>query len=98
MQIRFEKSGGFAAIRRPPKIISVDSLPERDAAEWRRLIEAADFFNLPSVIPPGHGRDLFQYAITVDLDGRQHCVRVSEGAVPAPLQPLLERLQQAAQG
>jgi hypothetical protein len=96
MQIRFQKSGGFAAIRRPETIIDDNALPAGEVAEWRRLVESAGFFNQPAVIPGGPGRDQFQYRVEVELDGRHHTVQVSEGAVPPALKPLIDRLEQAA--
>jgi hypothetical protein len=94
MNIRFEKSGGFAGIKRPPTTIDGTTLPAEKAAEWQRLLEEADFFHLPEVIAPGPERDRFQYQVTAELDGRRHTVRVSEGSVPPALQPLIDRLKQ----
>jgi hypothetical protein len=93
MEIQFEKSGGYAGIRRPATTIPVNSLPAAEAAEWRRLVEDADFFNLPERLPAAPGADRFQYQVTVDMDGGRHSVQVTEGAIPPALKPLIDRLK-----
>jgi hypothetical protein len=75
-----------------------NSLPVAEAAEWRRLIDQAGFFDLPEVIPAGPGRDQFQYKVAVELDGRRHTVEVNDGAIPKPMEPLMDRLKQTARG
>jgi hypothetical protein len=95
VRIEFERSGGYAGLRRPPVTISDDSLSADEAAAWRRLVESSDFFGQPENPPRGPGADQFQYRVTVEMGGRRHTVRVSEGSIPPALQPLIERLKQA---
>jgi hypothetical protein len=97
VRIEFERSGGFAGLRRLPVTISDDSLSADESAAWRRLIESADFFHQPENPPRGPGADQFQFRVTVEMDGRRHTVRVSEGSIPPALQPLIERLKEGAQ-
>jgi hypothetical protein len=98
MQITFERSGGFGGMR---LMTSLDShtLPPEQAQELERLVEAADFFSLPSQLtgtagPYGTigGADRFFYQVTVDEGDRQHTVEANESAIPTTLSPLIERL------
>ena len=91
MKINFERSGGFAGLKLAFSLDS-DSLPADDAAALKKLVEDTDFFNLPE---PEAGRghpDGFQYAITVEQDGQQRTLRVSENMLPEKLRPLVNDL------
>lgn len=95
MQISFERSGGFIGV---PMSITLDTatLPADDAAQLSRLVEAADFFNLPANIPSRSAQpDRFQYKVTVWMGDRQHTVSAGESAVPGTLKPLLDWLIEA---
>jgi hypothetical protein len=92
MRIHFERTGGFAGTR---LVATVDSqmLPPEDAGNLHGMVEAAGFFDLPSVIAAKTpGADRFQYRLTVETPDRRHRVEVDEAAVPARLRPLLEWL------
>ena len=70
-----------------------DSLSPQEESDLRNMIETAGFFQLPSVIDSsGRGADRFLCRLTVELDGQQHTLDISESAVPAELRPLLERM------
>jgi hypothetical protein len=93
MQITFEQTGGFTGI--PMTVtVDVDKLPPPEAQDFRQLVTTARFFELPELITtPVPGADRFSYTITVEAEGRTHCVTVSEGAVPEALRPLIQRLR-----
>jgi len=92
MLIQFERRGGFAGIRKDTKL-DTESLPSEKAQELLELIEKADFFNLPEKFPvPKRGADYFQYRLTIEKEGTQHTVEVSDPAAPATLRPLLQFL------
>ncbi|HEY9852308.1 MAG TPA: protealysin inhibitor emfourin [Leptolyngbyaceae cyanobacterium] len=96
MQITFERTGGFAGIR-IAKNFDTDTLSTEEANQLRQLIEAADFFDLPSNINGNNSqRDRFQYKLIVEERDRKHAVVVNEQSVPANLKPLLEWLKTAA--
>ncbi|MBW4578713.1 MAG: hypothetical protein KME42_03955 [Tildeniella nuda ZEHNDER 1965/U140] len=95
MQISLERSGGFTGM---PLTITVDTAtlnPDR-ATQLRQLLEAADFFRLPSTPSAPAQPDRFEYAVTVREGDRSHTVTVSEAAIPAPLKPLLDWLMATA--
>jgi hypothetical protein len=93
MQVTCIKSGGFAGIR---QTTSVDTtrLAADQAQELVVRVDAANFFALPAIIrSPRPQPDRFQFALTVEDDGRRHTVTVSESSVPAELRQLIEWLQ-----
>jgi len=96
MRITFERTGGFAGIN---KTTTVDTatLPPHDADVLPRLVEVADFFHLATQITsPTPQSDRFQYKLTVEDNGQQHTVTVSEAALPSTLRPLIEWLTNIA--
>jgi hypothetical protein len=96
MQITFERTGGFAGITRK-KTVDAATLAPNDAKELHQLVEVADLFNLPAQIPsPNPQSDRFQYRLTLEDNGTQHTVVVSEAALPGTLRPLIEWLNNAA--
>ena len=96
MRIVIERSGGFADISQTHSI-STDQLPAEQAQRLRDLVDAADFYKLPSVIPStGVVPDSFQYKITVESERGTHMVQVGETAVPPRLQPVLDWVKNSA--
>ncbi len=92
MQIHFERTGGIAGMR-VAATIDTGALSPDEARDLQALVEAAKFFNLPTVIAsPTPGADQFQYRVTVEAEGRRHAVEVGDASVPDALQPLLRRL------
>ncbi|MDZ7958069.1 MAG: hypothetical protein RMY34_09225 [Aulosira sp. DedQUE10] len=98
MRISFERTGGFAGISKKTTVDTAN-LPANEANELPRLVEAADLFNLPEKITSANPQaDRFQYKLTVEDQGKQHTVIVSEAALPGTLRPLIEWLNQVARG
>ncbi|MBD2447601.1 hypothetical protein H6G76_10540 [Nostoc sp. FACHB-152] len=96
MQITLERTGGFAGITRK-KTFDTAILPVNEANDVLRLATAADLFNLPDQIPSPHPQsDRFQYKLTVEDNGKQHTIIVSEAGLPGTLRPLIEWLNNAA--
>ncbi|MEH2288658.1 protealysin inhibitor emfourin [Nostoc sp.] len=97
MRISFERTGGFAGITKKTTV-DTDTLPPNEASTLPRLVEAADLFRLPELITsPTPQSDRFQYKLTVEDNGKQHTVTVSESALPGTLRPLIEWLQAISQ-
>jgi hypothetical protein len=93
MKISYRRTGGFAGM-----VMSFDlateTLPSEEADEIQGLVDSADFFSLPDVIPSDSpGVDRFQYRLTVEADEQQHTVEVGDAAVPENLWPLLNQIR-----
>jgi hypothetical protein len=96
MLVLFERSGGFAGV---PVTITIDlaTLSPADATQLNRLIEQADFFNLPTTTPASTKPDRFQYRVTIQMGDRHHTIKTGEATAPETLTPLLDWLTNFAQ-
>jgi hypothetical protein len=96
MRIDFVRSGGFAGILLSARI-DLEKLSPDESATLERLINEANFFDLPEQIKPASPMpDRFEYQVTVSSSQRTHTVTVSESLVTEPLRPLLENLTELA--
>lgn len=100
MHVHFTVSGGLAylpGLARPADIDS-DRLSGADAAELQRLVDAANFFSLPSKINPPHpgAADYFQYTVTIEQGGQRHRVEWTDIAEDPGLRELRLFLQAKA--
>ena len=97
MQIRFQRSGGFAG-RLLTADIDTEQLSGAEAERLAQLVQDCDFFALPERLPPppAAAADYFEYEVTVEQARRKHTVRANEAAVPPRMEPLLSRLTQLA--
>lgn len=97
MRVRYTRTGGFAAAMRREYTVDSAAISPEGADELSRLIEAADFFQLPSASPsPRAMRDTFRYRISVEMGGREHTVEMDQAAVPDRARALLDWLDQRA--
>jgi hypothetical protein len=89
--ITFKRSGGFVGkgLRFQLKL---DELPSNDARALIRLIEQAEFFNLPENLIVKFNPDEYQYTITVDAGVICHTVRTNDTTMPPLLRPLVDEL------
>jgi hypothetical protein len=85
--IELVRSGGVAGVTRRWSLDSED-LGAEETAEVERLLAALD--DVPEAAAPG--ADRFQYELRVTRGGRTRTVTLHEGAIPAELQPLIDRL------
>lgn len=89
--ITFKRSGGF--IGRGMRLqVDLEQLPIHDARYLTRLIEQAEFFNLPENLIIKFNPDEYQYTITVDLGVTSHTVRTNDTTMPGSLRPLVDEL------
>jgi len=96
LRIFIERTGGFAGMTMRTAVDKKDLAPD-EALKLHQLVEDADLFNLPQeIMPPSRSLDRFQYKLTVEENGRQHTVRVSEEAMPGKLKPLVKWLMERA--
>jgi hypothetical protein len=96
MRILFSMEGGIAYFPGLSRPVTIDSeqLSQQDAAELRRLVEAADFFNLPAKVgsPARGAADYRQYNVTIEDGERRHTVHATEPIGDADLRRLVEFL------
>jgi len=90
VQITFKTSGGIAYFPglAAAKTIEVDALPTERRDEIHRLVESANFFDLPERSPAKRGAADYQtYTISISEGSRQKTVALTD-----PLSPDLARL------
>ena len=92
MRIVFERTGGFAGIKMT-KEIDTATLPAEESNQLRQLVEATDFFHLPTTLTSKTPQpDRFRYRITIQESDQEHTVMVSEQALADTLRPLIDWL------
>ena len=96
MRVRFKLDGGFVYLpgRSEPLTIDTDDLPAGEADELERLVEAADFFELPESFPPPRGAaDYLRYTISVTKGERSHTLHVTDPIEDTNVRALVEFLE-----
>lgn len=99
MRIQFQVDGGIAYFPGLSRPVTIDTaqLSEADAAELRRLVDAAQFFDLPVAASRGRGAaDYRQYTITAEDGRHRHTIRLSDPIEGQALQALVDYLSQKA--
>lgn len=95
-KITFERSGGFAGITLSTEL-DPDDLPEKDAAQARKLIDDAKLFEQPKQIKSRSPMpDRFEYKLTIREKGKRRTVVVGDQSTPANLKPLIDLLLEKA--
>ena len=89
--ITFERSGGVTG-HEIYLDLDLDSMSEPDANRLLKLVEKADFLNIPSNLGMASSPDEFQYKITVDNGDEQHSVKTTDTTMPKSLSPLVREL------
>ncbi|MEW6404832.1 MAG: protealysin inhibitor emfourin [Chloroflexota bacterium] len=90
-QINFERTSGL--VGRPLRYtVNLDNLPEDEAQILQRLIDEANFFELPSNLRGNATPDEFQYRLTVQNGNQEHTVQASDTTMPRSLVPLIKEL------
>jgi hypothetical protein len=93
LRVTFETTGGLGGLTMT-KTIDSDKLLAEQANRLRQLVDASNFFNLPTAIPySGPIRDFFHYKLIVESEGKKHTIEVDEPAAPSELKPLLQWLR-----
>jgi hypothetical protein len=105
VKIDFKKEGGIAFFPglSKPETLEMDSLDRAEAEEIKRLVEAADFFELPATVgtPAPGAADYQYYALSIEDGERRHSVRVLVPPQDPALSDLLKavrKLVKAARG
>lgn len=73
MQIRVQRSGGFAGIEEE-RAVDTAALDDRAREQLERLVQEADVFALPATVEGDVGADQFRYELAVEDGGRSHAV------------------------
>jgi len=89
--INFERSGG-ATGKDLHLDLDFNTLPEDESHRLLKLIEEADFFNIPEHPAEQFTADEFQYTIGVNAGQANHTVHVSDSTMPKGLLPLAKEL------
>ena len=89
--ITFKRCGGFVG-KGMRYHLHLDELPGDDASALLRLIQQAEFFNIPENLIVKFNPDEYQYTITVDAGVISHTVRTNDTTMPTSLRPLVDEL------
>ena len=93
MRITLKRSGGFGGIRTTASL-DISKLAPDTSAEIRRLIDGANFFNLPKTIHAERPQpDRFHYELTIEGEGQSHTVCIGEEAASSALKSLIAWVQ-----
>ena len=90
-KITFKRSGGFIG----PGMrfeLNLNDLPISAVRNITRLVEEAQFFDLPENLIKTFMPDEYKYMITVDAGITNHTVRTNDSTMPNSLRPLIKEL------
>lgn len=101
MRVTFEMPStgvGFFPGLAKPVVIEADQLAEPEVLELEGLVATARFFDRPTPIEAlgACGADQRQFTITIEVDGRQRTLHVSEPIADPTLQRLVRFLEARA--
>jgi len=92
-KITFKRSGGF--IGRGLRFeLNLNNMPISAVRNITRLVEEAQFFDLPKNLVRNFQPDECQYTITVDAGITNHTVHTNDSTMPSSLRPLVRELSQ----
>ena len=90
-KIMFKRSGGFIGQGMRFEV-NLNDLPLSAVRHITRLVEEAQFFDLPENMIKTFKPDEYQYTITVDAGITNHTVRTNDSTMPSSLRPLINEL------
>lgn len=90
-KITFKRSGGFIGNGMRFEV-NLNDLPISAVRHITRLVEEAQFFDLPENLIKTFKPDEYQYTITVDAGITNHTVRTNDSTMPSSLRPLIKEL------
>jgi len=90
-KIVFDRSGG-AISNNLHLDLNLSSLSEYEAQRLQKMVDEADFFNIPENLCGSSSADEFQYEITVDSGTSFHTVHATDTTMPKSLLPLVKEL------
>lgn len=89
--ITFGRSGGIIG-NELHYTFELESLSEEETQRIQKLIEDANFFNIPANLEGSSSPDEFRYEITVNDGTENHTVYTTDTAMPQSLIPLVKEL------
>lgn len=89
--ITFKRSGGVIG-NELHLDLELDRLPEDEAQRLQKMVDEADFFNIPENLAGRSTVDEFQYEIRVDNGRAYHTVSATDTTMPKSLFPLVKEL------
>ena len=90
-KITFKRSGEFVEGWMPFEL-NLNALPTSTVRNITRLVEQAQFFDLPENLIRNFQPDECQYTITVDAGITNHTVHTNDSTMPSSLRPLVREL------
>jgi hypothetical protein len=72
--------------------LNLNDMPISAVRNITRLVEEAQFFDLPENLIKNFRPDEYQYTITVDAGITNHTVRTNDSTMPSSLRPLIKEL------
>ncbi len=94
MKIRFRQSGGVAGVAKVAEVESA-KMPGAEAERLRSLVD--DALAEPDPDPDPGMPDEEQFYVEIETEHRRRTILVRRSAVPLPLRPLIDYLQQRAE-
>ena len=89
--ITFERTGGIVG-NDLHLDLDLDNLPEDEAQHLMKLINEADFYNIPERTAQQFTPDEYKYMIAVNDEQASHTVHTSDSSIPRNLLPLTKEL------
>jgi Emfourin len=89
--ITFERTGGVVG-NDLHLDLDLNTLPEDEAQHLQKLIDEADFFNIPEQPTAAFTPDEFKYTISVNTGQTTYTVHTSDSSMPKNLLPLAKEL------
>jgi emfourin len=100
MRVELKVEGGLAYLPGLKQPITVDSdkLSKSDADKLKKLVDAAEFFDLPQTInkPARGAADYQRYTITVEAGKRHHAVQAVDPVDSTALLDLIDYVRDVA--
>jgi hypothetical protein len=90
-KITFKRSEGFIGGGMRFEL-NLNALPISTVRNITRLVEQAQFFDLPEYLVRNPQTDECQYTITVDAGITNHTVHTNDSTMPSSLRPLVREL------
>lgn len=90
-QIDFERSSGLVG-RRIRYSVDLHDLSADEAQNLQKLIDEANFFDLPEDLHGSATPDEFQYQLSIQDGDKRHTVNASDTTMPRSLVPLVKEL------